>query len=169
ATAAFPIRRAGAVVGALSLHTGSRHFFDAAVVGLLDEMAGDLSFALDNLDRESARARAVHDAQRGFERFQKIFHATPVATVISTLDDGRLLAVNDAFCAYMSRSREQLLDRTARELASWPRPEERAAFVARLRTEHGIRDCEMRLRVASGEVRDVTMSAELIDFQGQEC
>jgi diguanylate cyclase (GGDEF)-like protein/PAS domain S-box-containing protein len=169
ATAAFPIRRAGSVIGALSLHTGTRHFFDGGVVQLLDEMARDLSFALDNLDREGAWTRAMQDAKRGFERFQKIFHATPVATVISRLADSRLLAVNDAYCALMGRAREELVGRTAQEIGAWPNPQGRADIVARLHAEHRVRDCEVRLRAAAGEVRDIAMSAEVIDFEGQEC
>lgn len=167
AAAAFPIRCGGTVVGALSLHIAQKDFFDAPVVQLLDEMAADLSFALDNLDREAARQQAVREAKSGYERFQKIFHATPVATLISTVEDGRLIAVNDAYCAFMGRSREALIGRTTLELGSWLRREDRTQFVARLTGEHRVREQEIRVRVASGEVRDIAVSAELIDFEGQ--
>jgi diguanylate cyclase (GGDEF)-like protein/PAS domain S-box-containing protein len=167
ATAAFPLRRGGAVVGALSLHIAQKDFFDAPVVDLLDETAANLSFALDNLDREAARQQAVREAESGYERFQKIFHATPVPTQISTVDDGRLIAVNDAYCALMGRAREALVGRTTLELGSWLRPEDRSQFVARLAREHRVREQEVRVRIASGEVRDIAMSAELIDFEGQ--
>jgi diguanylate cyclase (GGDEF)-like protein len=49
------------------------------------------------------------------------------------------------------------------------RPQERVTFVARLREDHRVRDCEMRVRVGSGELRDIAMSAEVIDFEGEEC
>jgi diguanylate cyclase (GGDEF)-like protein/PAS domain S-box-containing protein len=53
-----PLRRGGGVVGALSLCTTERDFFDEELVGLLVEMAGNISFALDAMDRETQRRQA---------------------------------------------------------------------------------------------------------------
>ena len=169
ATAAFPIRLGGEVIGALSLHVGQQDFFDAPVIELVDEMVAHLSFALDSLDREDARRHAVREAERGYERFQKIFDATPVATEISTLDEGRLVAVNDAYCVLMGQPREALIGRTTIELGAWSGPEDRGEFVALLERERRVRDHEARMRVASGELRDIAMSAELIEFEGRAC
>jgi diguanylate cyclase (GGDEF)-like protein/PAS domain S-box-containing protein len=63
---AFPFRRSGVVVGAVSLHMTERNYFDDALIGLLDEMASDISFALDNLGHESRiEFLATHDALTG--------------------------------------------------------------------------------------------------------
>jgi diguanylate cyclase (GGDEF)-like protein/PAS domain S-box-containing protein len=169
ATAAFPVRCADVVIGALSLHVADKGFFAGPVVDLLVKMTADLSFALDNLAREHARVEAVRAAQNGYERFQAIFHATPVPTVISTLEAGRLMAVNDAYCTLMGRPREQLVGRSADELASWLHPADRESFIARLVRERHVRDQEMHVRAGSGQVRDIAMSAELIEFGGDTC
>ncbi|MDH0862971.1 GAF domain-containing protein [Mitsuaria sp. GD03876] len=70
--AAFPLRRCGEVVGALSLLAGEPDYFDPQVLGLIDEMAGDLSFALEHLKRERDQARelerlrdALHRSEQG--------------------------------------------------------------------------------------------------------
>ncbi|HQW21223.1 MAG TPA: PAS domain S-box protein, partial [Rhodocyclaceae bacterium] len=55
----FPIRRSGTVVGVLSLYATEPGFFSADVLSTLDEMATDISFALDNLDRSAALAIAA--------------------------------------------------------------------------------------------------------------
>ncbi|MET0335950.1 MAG: ATP-binding protein [Rhizobacter sp.] len=62
----FPIRRGGVIVGCLALCVDQVGFFDAQRVLLVEEMAGDLSFALDNLDRDAAHA-AAEQAQRDAE------------------------------------------------------------------------------------------------------
>ena len=103
------------------------------------------------------------------EPFRSIFEATPVATVIAARDDGRLLAVNDAYCAFMRLSREELLGRTTLELNAWVVPEDRERFLRRLHRNGRIREEEMRVRVGNGEVREVAMSAELIAFREQSC
>ena len=169
ATAAFPLRTGHGVVGALSLHAGTRGFFDADVVALIEAMTDDLSFALDNMERDAAREDAMRDAQVGFERFQKIFHASPVATVISTVDGGRLLAVNDAYCAFMGRSRDALVGRSVLDLESWPHDTDRATFVAALARDGHVREEEMSIRTGSGETRAVQMSAERLEFAGEPC
>lgn len=51
-SAAFPIRRGGQVVGTLNLYARQRDYFDADIVGLLDEMAADISHALDFIENE---------------------------------------------------------------------------------------------------------------------
>ena len=169
ATAAFPLRDGRGVVGALSLHAGSVGYFDAQVFGLLDAMAADLSFALDNIEREAERAGALRAAAVGYERFEKIFHASPVATVISTLRDGRLLAMNDAFCALMGHAREALVGRSIHELAVGPAGDERERIVTLLAREGRLREHDVRIRVGGGEARDVAMSAELLEFEGASC
>ena len=57
--AAIPLRRGGVLVGMLLLSTGSKAYFGPRLAPLLDELGADLSFALDNADRERDRHAAV--------------------------------------------------------------------------------------------------------------
>ncbi len=58
AAAVFPIREEGTVSGALSVYSDELGFFQEREVALLSEAANDLSFALANLGRETARRKA---------------------------------------------------------------------------------------------------------------
>ena len=58
AVAAFPIRRGGRTVAAMALYAESSGFFDEAIRTTVDDLAADLSFALDHLDRQHALERA---------------------------------------------------------------------------------------------------------------
>lgn len=58
ATAALPLYQGGHAAGVLSLHSESAGFFDDEITELLGEMATDISFTLDNLERERLRAQA---------------------------------------------------------------------------------------------------------------
>jgi signal transduction histidine kinase len=60
-SASFALKLNGKPVGAITMYAGEEHFFDAQMVELLRQMATDISFALDNLDRE-ARRRAAEQA-----------------------------------------------------------------------------------------------------------
>ncbi len=58
ASAAFPLRRGGEPVAALTLYAADPHAFDAEQVGLLESLTADLSYALDAIDHERVRTRA---------------------------------------------------------------------------------------------------------------
>jgi len=60
---AFPIRRAGRVIGTLNLYFQVPRAFDAPLVELIDELVLDLCFALEHIDREAARASAERSAR----------------------------------------------------------------------------------------------------------
>jgi signal transduction histidine kinase/CheY-like chemotaxis protein len=67
AAAAFPIRQAGAVCGALTVYSGERGFFGTHEVALLEEAAGDVSLALDHLAGEAQRRSLeaqLHQSQK---------------------------------------------------------------------------------------------------------
>jgi diguanylate cyclase (GGDEF)-like protein/PAS domain S-box-containing protein len=50
-----PLQRAGKPVGLLSLYAAETGWFDSELIGLAERMAQNVSFALDNMDREAAR------------------------------------------------------------------------------------------------------------------
>jgi PAS domain S-box-containing protein len=55
--AAFPIRRGGLVCAALTLYVEQPNAFDAQLVRLVEEMAADAAFGLDNYDKAQASNR----------------------------------------------------------------------------------------------------------------
>jgi len=68
AGAVFPFRRGGRMEGGLAVYVAEKDFFDTALIQLLEEIAADLTFALDNFDRDVARAKAEQDLRRSEAR-----------------------------------------------------------------------------------------------------
>ena len=169
AAAAFPVCRGGRVVGALELCVGQPAVFDEAMVSLLTEMAGDLSFALDNIDRETARVEALHQVEIGFERFRRIFGATPASIFILALDDGTILEANPVACERYARSREAMIGSKWAELGIGPSEDARRQVADRVVRDGSVRDFESRVRTRSDEWRDVVVNAEYISFGGRDC
>lgn len=70
ASAAFPLHRQGAVVGALTLYAVEPNIFDAEQVRLLEALSADISYALDAMQQERLRSRAeaaLRDAKEAAE------------------------------------------------------------------------------------------------------
>lgn len=71
---ALPLIVAGTSVGCLVLATVERGFFDATEMGLLVELAGDISFALDYIEKaEKLNYLAYYDVQTGLAN-RTFFH-----------------------------------------------------------------------------------------------
>ncbi len=71
-TASIPLRRGGSVVGLITLYSAETNWFDPELVGLAERMVDNVSFALDNIDREAQRARAVHALRESEARFRSL-------------------------------------------------------------------------------------------------
>ncbi|MBS1593129.1 MAG: PAS domain S-box protein [Bacteroidetes bacterium] len=73
----FPLRKHGVVVGAFAFVCDTAHFFDTEEIALLDEVAGDISFALEVMDQERKRTEAerlLEVNQAHLTRAQAIAH-----------------------------------------------------------------------------------------------
>ncbi|MFI5024699.1 MAG: PAS domain S-box protein, partial [Alphaproteobacteria bacterium] len=64
ASAVYPFRENSAVVGAIKLYASEPGFFTAEMLPTLEEIARDVSFALDNYAREAARKQAEDSLTR---------------------------------------------------------------------------------------------------------
>jgi signal transduction histidine kinase len=70
AAASLPLRLGGNIIGALTLFAGEKDFFDAQLTALVTEMAADVSFALENYEREALRRQAEEALQRANEELE---------------------------------------------------------------------------------------------------
>ena len=94
ASASLPLQRFGKVIGAITLYADQVNAFDEDVRKLLQAMALDISFALDNYAREASRKEA-EAALRKSEAFNLAI-LDSVAAEIAVLDrDGQIIAVNE--------------------------------------------------------------------------
>jgi two-component system, cell cycle sensor histidine kinase and response regulator CckA len=103
------------------------------------------------------------------ERFHKAFNSSPEGITISTFKDGRYLEVNDAFLRMMEYSRPALVGKTALELDIWVRPEDRSRLASELVRNGRVRQLHANFRTSSGQIRQVEVSAEGIQLQGEPC
>jgi PAS domain S-box-containing protein len=56
-SAAFPLHRQGKVIGALTLYASNPNAFDAEQIRLLESLSADLTYAMDAIEHDRARAR----------------------------------------------------------------------------------------------------------------
>lgn len=95
-SAAFPLKENGQVVGILSVYAGEPNFFQSKELALLQEAAGDVSFALDNLAMDEARraAESLAESERNFS--ETMIESTPGILYFYNRD-GKFLRWNKNF------------------------------------------------------------------------
>ena len=100
------------------------------------------------------------------ERFSTIFRSSPLAIILSRLEDGRLADINPASLKILGYTKEELMGRTSLELGIWSSPEYRNRLVEMMRARGRVEDIEIEFRRKSGETGTILGSAELISLAG---
>ena len=124
-----------------------------------------LGFFLDTTEQELAK-EAIYLSE---DKFQKAFRSSPDWFVISTMESGMYLDVNEAFLRTTGYRREEVIGRTSTELNIWADPHKRTEMLRMLREDGVVRNMEARFRTKSGNIRHVLWSAEAIDYGGEKC
>ncbi|MFT5492004.1 MAG: PAS domain S-box-containing protein, partial [Limisphaerales bacterium] len=102
-------------------------------------------------------------------RFAKAFEASPLPVAIGTRKEQRILDVNDAFLTQFGYLRDEVAGRTIEELGLCPDSEFAAQFQSDLRQRSAVRGLQSQLRSKTGEVREMLVSAEPIQIEGEAC
>jgi PAS domain S-box-containing protein len=129
---------------------------------------------------EACRARLRELAERNGERsgeamleseaiFARVFRAAPTGLAISTREEGRFIEVNEAFEQISGFRRAEVIGRTCLELNLWNFPEERRRMLQLLSGGEKVSDLEVNFTGKNGEEITGSLSAELIEVNGEEC
>jgi PAS domain S-box-containing protein len=153
---------------------GSRILEFRILARSLNQMIGRLKRSQAQLADYSRSLEATVEERtaalrRSEEKFAKAFHSSPDPIAITTLEEGRILEVNDSFLKNAGYALEEVIDRTAIELNLLATPDELRNIIQQLKEKRAIRNLEAKFSTRSGEVRTVLLSAEAIDLEGQAC
>jgi PAS domain S-box-containing protein len=161
------LRRDGVARGLLAVMTrrGDRRMWefrstlrtDGVPVPIVRGMAHDVTERV-----KAERALRVSEA-----KFAAAFRASPCSIAISTLDDGRVIEINDACQRHTGYHRSEVLGVTAQELGLWIDPNDRADVVADLKAHAKVVNREVRWRSKAGDELTVLFSADTIVMDGQ--
>jgi PAS domain S-box-containing protein len=118
----------------------------------------------NQLEQDRRRALA-----RSEERFAQTFRSSPVAIVISTLAEGRMVDVNEHFLRLVGYHAGEIIGRKSTDLNIFQTIGDRTQQAARLREAGALYNVEARWRTRSGHLLDMLTSAEIIELDGEPC
>ncbi len=165
-----PVFLAGRRLGAI----GTGTFGDEGVRPLsssdrefLTALASHAAAVIDRVAAAAEQVKTEAALRQSEARFAKAFHSNPAAMCITTIRDGRFIEVNERYCKILDHARDELIGQSSVRLALWADPVTRAAMVEELQAHGYIRDHEAHFRRKNGDLVQVQISMELIEFPGE--
>ena len=111
--------------------------------------------------------KRVESALRLSERrLADIFNASPALIMISEIETGRIVDVNDAVVSTLGYTREEMIGKTSLELGIWVSLEKRVEMISTLEKNGSIRNTEFELRAKNGESVPLLFSVEEAEVAG---
>ena len=120
----FALKRGGKSVHSLHLYAAEKNFFDAELIALLRRLSLNISYALDNFDRERARQQADRALTEARHFFEGVLNAIASPIVVKDADH-RFIAFNATAEMFLGRPREELIGKTDYDLF----PPDRARYL----------------------------------------
>jgi PAS domain S-box-containing protein len=135
---------------------------------LVKQRTVELESANEQLKGEIAERMQMEKSLRlSEERFSKAFKASPIPLAIRSLLQEKYVDANEGFLAITGFSREELIGRTPGELRLWENHETEKNMMRLLREEMSVRNHSCRLRTRGGQMKDILLSVELFELDGE--
>lgn len=100
------------------------------------------------------------------EKFEKAFRSMPVAIVISTLEEGRFIEVNESFYKIFGHDPADIIGSTSVDINLWVDLNDRARIIHILQEQGAVTNYECLLRHKSGHLIAFDMSVDIIQLDG---
>jgi diguanylate cyclase (GGDEF)-like protein/PAS domain S-box-containing protein len=134
---------------------------------LVEKRTSELRSSYEQLRKEiTERKKNEESLKVSEEKFAKAFRYTPSLMAITTVDDSRIVEVNESFARVLGYRHEELIGHTTLELNLWVNPEKRRRFIDKLKQDREVRNMEVQVRKKSGDICFVLLSAALIHLHG---
>ena len=102
------------------------------------------------------------------EKYSTVFSLNPDVIVLSTLDEGTILEVNDKWESFTGICRDDALGRKIFDFDFYLSPEDRGRYIKSLEESGSVLNFEVKLGILN-VVRTVFMSGRVIELEGVKC
>jgi PAS domain S-box-containing protein len=117
----------------------------------------------------SDRLQTEEQLRASESRFRQVFRLLPMGAMFSRVSDRRFLEVNDAWLRLTGFSRQEALGATSVEQGLWNDLSERDELFRQLGERGFVRNFAAHMRTKSGALREVLLSVDNTELDGEAC
>ncbi|MCU0575670.1 MAG: PAS domain S-box protein [Desulfobacterota bacterium] len=99
--------------------------------------------------------------------FSQCFNLNPIPAAITTIGDGAIVDVNEAFCELSGYRREGLIGRTVEDIGLWVDSAQRERVIREGQDRGVVKNREVRFRSASGGIHDCLLFTKVFEYGGR--
>lgn len=119
-----------------------------------------------NITHQKETESAYKNSQK---QLSAAIETSPDTIVVTRLSDGKIIEVNKGFTQATGYSEEEALGKTSIELGLWSSNEDREEYVKLLQKDGYISNHEFEFKIKNGETFPGTISASLVEHNGEQC
>lgn len=117
----------------------------------------------------SAYNQTLGELQASNRKFYSVFHNFPIPAIISRVKDAHILDLNKVFLEISGYEWNEVVGKSAFEIDAWINPSERKQVLKVLRKYGRIDKYPILLKDAYSRIRNVLLSTEIFDNNGEMC
>ena len=167
ACAVFPLKLGTTIIGTYNLHAIEPGFFTDEEFQLLDELAMDISFALEAYHHEEERKQAEAALREREAQYRTLFEAAPIGIGVADRD-GNLLVFNEAMLRQGGYTAEDV-PRIAHVAALYHNPAQRAEALALLEKQGYVHQMPVQFKRKDGTPYDALLTLSPVNIHGRPC
>jgi len=148
------------------VRNGQRHFYLSSFGPVITngKVTGISTYSIDLTKSKQAEMK-VRESE---EKFRLSFMTSRDAFYIGTLNEGRIIDINNSFCELFGYTREETIGKTSIELKLYVHPEDRQRMVAGLKINGNLKDLELTCRRKNGELIIISMTANIWQMHDEQ-
>jgi PAS domain S-box-containing protein len=127
-----------------------------------------LNLIEDLTEEIEKRTRSENKLKESEQRFSIAFKASPAPLVISEIDTGQFIDVNDRWVEMLGFSKEEQIGKTSKEVGIWRDPSERDRVIKFIQKNGSFKDEYIEFNTKSGDAILALWSAEIIALGGKK-
>ncbi|XDD51227.1 PAS domain S-box protein [Leptospira sp. WS92.C1] len=121
----------------------------------------------DRIKEEKEKQRLLDEVREKEEILNQIFRLNPSAITLSKAN-GNYIDVNDLFLEYLGKTREETLSKSPLELGVYYDPSDRDKIIQGLQRNGIVRNLEVKMKTADGQVKTILFSARILESFGEK-
>ncbi|MDD2266918.1 EAL domain-containing protein [Sulfuricurvum sp.] len=166
-SAALPIHLNGKVIGAFTVYADKPDAFDQSSQELLTEMAMDISFAMENFDRETKRKKANADLLKTEKLLEEMSSAAHIGGWKINLKNGLGIWTKEASLIYDLEPSDEVTLATGLSIFHGPWREKAQTALDTIIRDGVSRELELQMTTQKGNQKWVRMIASAIRESGE--